>query len=180
MGVGEASYAPAATPMIGDLFPANKRSRAIGIFVLGLPIGLVLAFFTIGAMVQAFGSWRAPFVIAMIPGDHCLRPACSSFASPRAAPQKETGRRPQDRAADPQGARHSDHVDDHRGGGAFIFAAYAANGFMVPLIQRYFDVPLQTAAAATGVIVGVSGLVGLTLGGRRGGQVARASTSVPA
>ena len=68
VGIGEASYAPAANSLIGDLFPANKRARAMGIFMLGLPLGLVLAFFTIGAMVQAFGSWRAPFVIAAIPG----------------------------------------------------------------------------------------------------------------
>ena len=43
-------------------------------------------------------------------------------------------------------------------------AAYAANGFMVPLLQRYFEASLQTAAVATGVILGISGLIGLTLG----------------
>src|SRR5580765_965444 len=68
VGVGEASYAPAATSMIGDLCPANKRSRAMGLFMLGLPIGLLLAFFSVGSMVKAFGSWRAPFFIAMLPG----------------------------------------------------------------------------------------------------------------
>src|SRR5207253_763467 len=50
------------------LLPSNKRSRAMGFFMLGLPIGLVLAFFTIGAMVKASGSWRPPFFIAMVPG----------------------------------------------------------------------------------------------------------------
>ena len=68
VGMGEASYAPAANSLIGDLFPAHRRSRAMGIFMLGLPLGLVLAFFTIGAMVKAFGSWRAPFFIAAVPG----------------------------------------------------------------------------------------------------------------
>ncbi|PKL99013.1 MAG: hypothetical protein CVV17_09600, partial [Gammaproteobacteria bacterium HGW-Gammaproteobacteria-7] len=37
-------------------------------FQLGLPLGLLLAFFTIGSMVEAFGSWRAPFFIAAVPG----------------------------------------------------------------------------------------------------------------
>jgi len=68
VGVGEASYGPAATSLIGDLFPSNKRSRAMGIFMLGLPIGLVLGFFTVGAMVKAYDSWRAPFFMAMVPG----------------------------------------------------------------------------------------------------------------
>src|SRR6185503_9906557 len=41
VGVGEASYAPAASSLIGDLFPAERRSRALGIFMLGLPVGLM-------------------------------------------------------------------------------------------------------------------------------------------
>ena len=36
--------------------------------MLGLPLGLTLAFFTVGAMVEAFGSWRAPFFLAAVPG----------------------------------------------------------------------------------------------------------------
>ena len=46
VGIGEASYAPAANSLIGDLFPAHRRARAMGIFMLGLPLGLLLAFFT--------------------------------------------------------------------------------------------------------------------------------------
>lgn len=68
VGIGEASYAPAASSLIGDLFPAHKRARAMGIFMLGLPLGLMLAFFTVGLMVEAFDSWRAPFFIAAVPG----------------------------------------------------------------------------------------------------------------
>ncbi|RMS32090.1 Major facilitator family transporter [Pseudomonas ficuserectae] len=51
------------------------------------------------------------------------------------------------------------------GGLTFNFATYACNSFMVPMLQRYFLLPLQEAAVATGVIVGVTGLIGLTLGG---------------
>ncbi len=47
----------------------------------------------------------------------------------------------------------------------FNFATYACNSFLVPMLQRYFQMPLQEAAVATGVIVGLTGLVGLTLGG---------------
>jgi MFS family permease len=36
---------------------------------------------------------------------------------------------------------------------------------MVPMLQRYFLLPLQEAAMATGLIVGVTGLIGLTAGG---------------
>lgn len=165
VGIGEASYAPAANSLIGDLFPARRRARAMGIFMLGLPLGLMLAFFTIGAMVKAFDSWRAPFFIAAVPG---LILALFMFFI----------REPQ------RGAAESVVVSQARierpirrllgiatfrwlmlAGLAYNFAAYACNSFMVPMLQRYFQVSLQEAAVATGVIVGVTGLFGLTLGG---------------
>ena len=52
VGIGEASYAPAANSMIADLFPPERRARAVGIFMLGLPIGLLLAFFTVGSIAE--------------------------------------------------------------------------------------------------------------------------------
>jgi MFS family permease len=54
-------------------------------------------------------------------------------------------------------------------------AAYAANSFMVPLLQRFFRLDLPTAAAAAGAILGASGLIGLTVGGAIADRVHRAS-----
>ena len=165
VGIGEASYAPAANSLIGDLFPAHRRARAMGIFMLGLPLGLLLAFFTIGAMVKAFDSWRAPFFIAAVPG---LVLAVFMFFI----------REPKRGAA--ESVRMSEAKIDKPirrvlaiptfgwlvlAGLTFNFATYACNSFMVPMLQRYFLLPLQEAAVATGIIVGVTGLVGLTAGG---------------
>lgn len=165
VGIGEASYAPAANSLIGDLFPAHKRARAMGIFMLGLPIGLLLAFFTIGAMVKAFDSWRAPFFIAAVPG---LLLALFMFFI----------KEPQRGAAEAVKAQTAAVEKPLRkvlavrtfwwlvvAGLTFNFATYACNSFMVPMLQRYFLLPLEQAAIATGVIVGLTGLVGLTLGG---------------
>ncbi|MFT3800235.1 MAG: MFS transporter [Burkholderiaceae bacterium] len=164
VGIGEASYAPAATSMIGDLFPAEKRSRATGIFMLGLPLGLLLAFFTIGAIVQAFASWRAPFLVAMVPG---MMLAILMFFI----------REPERGAA--EATKVATHAIDHPvrrvlsiptlwaiivAGITLNMASYAANGFLVPLVMRYFEMPLSSASIASGVIVGISGLIGLTLG----------------
>lgn len=165
VGIGEAAYAPAASSLIGDLFPANKRSRAVGIFMLGLPIGLILAFFTVGAMVKAFESWRAPFVIAMVPG---LVLAIFMFMI----------REPARGAAEDFNVAQ-EKVDKPVGkifrirtmwwvilaGIASNFASYGTSSFMVPMLQRYFGLPLEMAAVSTGVIVGLTGLVGLLAGG---------------
>ena len=165
VGIGEASYAPAANSLIGDLFPPHKRARAMGIFMLGLPLGLLLAFFTIGAMVQAFDSWRAPFFLAAIPG---LILALFMFFIKE---PKRGGTEAVQVASTPV-ANPVRKVLTIRtfwwlvvAGLAFNFASYACNSFMVPMLQRYFLLPLQQAAVATGVIVGLTGLVGLTLGG---------------
>lgn len=165
VGIGEASYAPAANSLIGDLFPAHKRARAMGIFMLGLPLGLLLAFFTIGWMVQAFDSWRAPFFIAAVPG---LILAVFIFLIKE--PQRgaaEAVKISQERVEQP--IRKVLAIRTFwwlvLAGLAFNFATYASNAFMVPMLMRYFGVPLVEASVATGVIVGVTGLVGLTLGG---------------
>lgn len=47
----------------------------------------------------------------------------------------------------------------------FNFAGYATTTFMTPNLQRFFGLPLRDAAAAVGLIVGVTGLVALPLGG---------------
>src|SRR5262249_14190135 len=39
VGVGEATCAPASNSLIGDLFPAQARARAMSLFMLGLPLG---------------------------------------------------------------------------------------------------------------------------------------------
>lgn len=165
VGIGEASYAPAANSLIGDLFPAHKRARAMGTFMLGLPLGLLLAFFTIGAMVQAFDSWRAPFLIAAVPG---LILALFLFFIRE--PTRGGAEAVQVSAAPVEKPlRKVLSIPTFwwlvLAGLAFNFASYACNSFMVPMLQRYFGLGLQSAAMATGVIVGVTGLFGLTLGG---------------
>jgi MFS family permease len=165
VGVGEASYAPAANSMIGDLFPAHMRARAMGIFMLGLPMGLLLAYFTVGLMVTAFDSWRAPFFIAAVPGV-ILAIFIFRIKEPLRG-SSEVAQASTDPVSNP--VRKIFAVPTFwwlvLAGLAFNFASYACNTFMVPLLQRYFNLPLQQAAVATGLIVGVTGLIGLTLGG---------------
>jgi len=66
VAVGEATCAPTATSWIGDLFPVHKRSRALAIFMLGVPIGGAVSYFFSGPLAQAFG-WRAAMMAAALP-----------------------------------------------------------------------------------------------------------------
>src|ERR1041385_4857663 len=67
VGVGEASCAPAANSLIGDLYPAKQRGRVLSIFMLGLPIGLFLSYLVSGKIAQLYG-WRQAFYFACVPG----------------------------------------------------------------------------------------------------------------
>lgn len=165
VGIGEASYAPAANSLIGDLFPAHRRGRAMGIFMLGLPLGLLLAYFTIGAMVNAFDSWRAPFFIAAVPG--LVLAVFMFFIKEPKRGAAEAVQISQEKIDRP--IRRVLAIPTFLwlvlAGLCFNFATYACNSFMVPMLQRYFLMPLHEAAVATGIMVGVTGLFGLTLGG---------------
>lgn len=165
VGIGEAGCAPAANSLIGDLFPAEKRARATGIFMLGLPLGLLLAFFTTGAMVSAFGTWRAPFFVAAVPGL-----ILAVFLYRMKEPVRGAGEK-QASAGKPveQPIRKLLSIRTLLwlilSGVTVNFASYAGNGFLVPMLQRYFGLELGQAAVVTGCMVGLTGLVGLTAGG---------------
>jgi predicted MFS family arabinose efflux permease len=67
VGVGEAGGTPACNSIIGDYFPADRRSMAMTIFALGAPIGAWLGS-DIAGMVSTHHGWRAAFFVLGIPG----------------------------------------------------------------------------------------------------------------
>ena len=165
VGIGEASFGPAAMSMIGDLFPAHRRSRALGIYTLGLPVGLMLAFFTGGMIVRMFHSWRAAFFVATVPGLMLafglwlIREPVRGGAEPAPTPLTPIE----------HPIRRLLRIPTlwwiTVSGIAWNVAAYAATSFLVLLLQRYNGLPLPRAGVDTGIIVGLTGLIGLTLGG---------------
>jgi len=165
VGIGEASYGPAANSLIGDMFPANRRARAMGIFMIGLPLGLLLAFFTTGAIVRTFDSWRAPFFIAAVPGI-ILALFIFMIREPKRGAAEVIA---VDSTAVTQPIRKILAIPSMwwltLAGLCYNFATYANTSFMVPMLQRYFALELSQAAMSVGVIVGVTGLVALPLGG---------------
>lgn len=70
VGVGEASCAPASASLIGDLFPATRRAKALSVFMMGLPLGIALSFAVSSLIAQTHG-WQWAFYVAGIPGLIC-------------------------------------------------------------------------------------------------------------
>lgn len=164
VGVGEASCAPAANSLIGDLYPPKQRSRALSIFMLGLPLGMFLSFLISGRVAHAYG-WRAAFYLACVPG-LVLAALALWIREPRRGHSEgrvETAHRP----GSPylvvlgiptllwiivSGALHN-------------FNMYAGGSFIAVFLARYHALDLKQAAFAASLIFGVSGAVGLLAGG---------------
>lgn len=68
VGIGEASYAPAATAMISDNFNPEVRARAQGFFNIGMFVGGTLGAMLGGVIAYYFGDWRIAFFLVSIPG----------------------------------------------------------------------------------------------------------------
>jgi len=168
VGVGEASFAPAATALIGDLFPPEKRARAMSIFMLGLPLGIALSFFVSGSVAKEYG-WRAAFFVAGIPG--ILLAVISFFLPSTKAGQTET--------ASTQIGSFRDVLTSKvmlwiiASGALHNFSLYALSSFITPFLMRYYGLDIRDANIAAMVINGFLTLPGLLLGGFLGDAIKR-------
>jgi MFS family permease len=68
VGIGEASYAPAAVAMITDNFPEETTARVQGVFSVGMLIGGTLGAIIGGLVAYYFNDWRLAFFIVSVPG----------------------------------------------------------------------------------------------------------------
>jgi MFS family permease len=165
VGLGEASCAPAASSLIGDMFPAHKRSNALSVFMLGLPMGTALSFLLGGVIAKTYG-WKAAFFAAAVPGVLCslaafalrepLRGGSEAHAIGSAkregSPIKLVLSIPSMWPIIASGALHN-------------FNMYAIGSFLAPLMMRYHHTDIAQAGRYSMFVYGLSGIPGLIFGG---------------
>jgi MFS family permease len=163
VGIGEATCAPASQSLIGDLFPPRQRALAMGVFMLGLPAGIFVAYITAGAIGAAWG-WRAAFLIACIPGlvfavlalrlPEPIRGALdvAMQAVPVRSPYAAVLKLPTMWWIILSGIFHN-------------FNMYAINAFQTPFLQRFHEMSLREASNVSAISVGAVGAIGLLAGG---------------
>jgi MFS family permease len=165
VGVGEATCAPASTSLIGDVFPARQRSRAVAIWMLGLPIGLGLANGAGGWLLQHWG-WRNAFYVAAIPGLLAAAAALRIAEPPRGTVEQHAiGERR--RAGNAYGLvlRIPTMVWLIVSGALHNFNMYALGSFVSPFLVRFHRMSYQDAGWTAAAVYGFSGVVGLVAGG---------------
>ncbi|MDH7973238.1 MFS transporter [Sphingomonas sp. AR_OL41] len=67
VAVGEAGGVPPSYSLIADMFPPQRRARAIAIYSLGVPIGIGIGTATGGWIASLYG-WRVAFFAVSAPG----------------------------------------------------------------------------------------------------------------
>jgi MFS family permease len=162
VGVGEASCAPTASSLIGDLVPADRRARAMAWFMLGLPLGLALSFFVSGAIAER-RSWQEAFYVAGLPG-LILAIAALFIADPERA-----GSDPQSLMTSKAGslpflaaARRVLGMPTMgwiiASGAIHNFNMYALGTFLASFLKRYHQVGIERAGQVSGLVYGFGAL----------------------
>ena len=67
VGVGESGFTAGGVAMVSAAYPQEKRSRVLGIFNIGIPLGAAIGMIAGGAISAASG-WRTAFFVFAIPG----------------------------------------------------------------------------------------------------------------
>jgi predicted MFS family arabinose efflux permease len=173
VAVGEAVCAPVGTSWLADLYPPAKRSGALALFMLGVPIGTALSSLCSGPVAQAFG-WRAAVVLAAIPA-LLLIPALLTLQNP------PVGQVPDLPGFAPAVSPHPSPWSILRiptlwwiiaSGAILNFTMYAFAVFLASFLMRVHAFSLASTGIASACIFGIGGVLGGLASGRIGDRVA--------
>lgn len=168
VGIGEAGCAPAATSWLGDLFPPDRRSRVLALFMLGVPVGGALSFFFSGTLAQAYG-WRASMALAAAPA-LLLVPALLMLREPvRGASESKAAAL---QAISVWTILRIPTLWWIIASGVLLnFNAYSIASFLPALLSRVHGLSLAASGVASGVVYIFGGVIGGTLAGVLGDSI---------
>jgi MFS family permease len=170
VGIGEAGCSPSAHSMLADLYPAKERATALGIYSLGIPIGIMFGLFAGGAIADAFG-WRMAFFIVGIPG---LVLSAVVFLTVKEPPRGHAD----GHDGSPAAEGHPSILQVFRfllarrafvhmavGGGLTAFVGYGLVTWAPTFFVRSHGMSLTEAGFWLGLVLGVPGGAGIVAGG---------------
>jgi MFS family permease len=164
VGIGEAVCAPAATSWIGDAVPAERRTRALAMFMMAVPVGGLLSFSIGGPVAQAYG-WRAALALAALPSI-VLVPAVLWLNEPKRTAAGTAG------ATSPAALMRIPAFWWIAASGAIVnFALYSFSSFFLSFLTRFHHLSLARAGVWAGLGSGAAGILGALAAGALGDRV---------
>ena len=168
LGIGEASYYPAATSLLADCFPREKRGRVMAIWSAGTAVGIATGFAGGGILAARFG-WRVPFFFSAIPGLALALLAYRLREPLRGAAENEGPRLQQVRDATLKNMLRLLRIATLRYAilaQTALFFVLGADAYWLPtLLTRRFGMSVGEAGTLSGAVIVVGGLVGTLIGG---------------
>ena len=167
VGVGEAGCSPSSHAIIADYYSAKSRATALGIYSLGIPVGILFGF-TIGGWInEAFG-WRAAFFVVGAPGlvlallvRFTVREPVRGMSEGRAAAAEQPGIVETLRYL--LAKRSFRHLAF--GGALTAFVGYGLINWMPSFLIRSHGMTTGQIGLWLGLILGIPGGIGIALGG---------------
>ncbi len=170
VGIGEAGGSPPSHSMISDLFSANERAKALGIYSLGIPLGIMAAYFASAALLgEADLNWRVVFFAVGLPGV-ALAVVVKLVIKEPVRGATDSVSLPAEKASFGQALATLLKIPSYwamcLGISAASFLAYGLSSFSVLYLSRQFpDFPISQLLIWLGVAHGVAYSGGTYLGG---------------
>ena len=168
VGIGEAGCSPPSHSLISDYFPPEKRSSALGIFALGIPIGGMLAALG-GAYIATRGGldWRDAFIWMGLPGvaialifKMTVQEPPRGYSDPGGAAAAAARKMPSPFKVFGVIGPNPTFWHVAMGGALASFAGYGIGQFIAPYWMRVYGFDLMTAALIYGGVLGVAAGIG--------------------
>jgi predicted MFS family arabinose efflux permease len=167
VGVGEAGCSPPAHSMISDYYPPEQRGTAMGIYTIGISIGIMIAYLAGGWVVENIG-WREAFFIVGIPG--LLLALIVRFTvkePPRGMSENRSA------SGDHPGMfevarflfRRKSFIHIAIGSGLASFGGYASISFFPSFLVRSHGMSISEVGVYLGLLYGIGGGLGFAGGG---------------
>ncbi len=167
VGVGEAGCSPPAHSMIADLYPPEQRSTAMGVYSIGISVGIMLAYLLGGWVVQNIG-WREAFFIVGLPGLLLALVVRFTVVEPprgHSEGREAVGERPPLFRILRFLWRRSSFAHMTIAAGLSSYVGYSVISFLPSFLDRSFGMPEDLIGLYLGLIIGIIGGAGFFLGG---------------
>lgn len=188
VGVGEASLSPAAYSLIADYFPPERRSTAMGVYGMGIYIGMGMALVLGGLVIKftatqddvivpvlgAIRSWKLVFFIVGLPGLLVALLLLTISEPVRQGVRKKSVGGDSTVVAAPSLGQVFAYILANRGTFAFLYFAlamtalegYGSAAWIPTFFVRRYDWSPGDTGLAFGLLVGIFGTAGIVAGGR--------------
>jgi len=180
VATGEAALVPAAVSIIAELFTERGRASAMGVFFMGIPLGIGLSFMLAGTVGAAYG-WRDTFYVLGVLGvliavpmsllqDRRSHAVEVDADAPSPAPRLSVA---QHMASVWQTIRSCPALAQTIAGFVLVHLAFAGMSFVQLWLVRERGVDAAGIARQIGMIQIVFGVLGSVMGGLLSDRVSR-------